>query len=535
MWSQAHQKRGGRDQPKIGRLVLVLVALLAACSRVVDRGAWGTPHEMTIARTSDPSSLNPLFVVTEADQDLTQLYTEPLVGLSSQIKLVPVVASRIPSVQNGDISPDGRTIIYHLRRDERFSDGVRLTSKDVAFTYRAILDPSNPVSQSQPYRIVQRLDTPDAYTVVLRLRRRWSAAVAVLFVGYGILPAHAFATTHVSHAAWNECPFGSGPFRVARWDRGTQLVLTPNPYARRRPRLKRLTIKIVSDQNTELSLLRTHAVDVAYQISTEQAIQARAISGVRLVRTEANGIAFILFNTQRAPTNDLKVRRALIEAIDQRAIARKVFGGFWPLATTELAPKLWAHDPSIPAPAYDPKAAASILRAKGPQLVVSYVTESSAAREVATIVQEELAMVGVRAVLRAYPRAMFFSFPNGIYYGGRFNLALSGWYGGPDPEQSEVFTCDRRAPDGSNVTRWCDPRYDRMFFEQSDALDRRVRTKILYKMQQMIHNAGLFVPLVYGGSISGTNPAVRGWPPNMVYDFSNSEDWDIAPNRTDQR
>jgi peptide/nickel transport system substrate-binding protein len=522
-----------------GVLALVLVVVLTACARVVDRGVWGTPHEMTLARTSDPSSLNPLFESSQADQDLTQLYAEPLVGLSPQNRLVPIVASRVPSVQNGDISPDGQTITYHLRRDERFSDGVRLTSKDVAFTYRAILDRRNPVSEAQPYRIIQRLDIPDAYTVVVHLRRRWAAAVAVLFaetdVIYGILPAHAFATTDVSHAAWNGRPFGSGPFRVARWDRGAQIVLMPNPYARRKPRLTKLVIKIVPDRNTELLLLRTHAVDVVDSIVTQQVNQAQTIPGVHLVRTEKNFIGFLPFNTQRAPTNDAKIRHALVEAIDQRAIAHKVFYDFWPRATTELAPALWAHDPSIPVPVYDPKAAATTLRGKGIRLILSYTTESATAREVATIVQANLAMVGVRAILRAYPPTTYFSVPDGVYYGGRFNLAWAGWYGGTDPEQSEFFTCSQRAPGGPDLTRWCDPWYDRMFLEQSATLDRQVRTATLYKMQRTIRNAGLFVPLVYSGSFSGTNPAVRGWFPNMLYEFSNSEDWDVVPNRTARR
>lgn len=81
-----------------------------------------------------------------------------------------------------------------------------------------------------------------------------------------------------------------------------------------------------------------------------------------------------------------------------------------------------------------------------------------------------------------------------------------------------------------HVTRWCDPRYDRAFLEQFEALDRHARSASFDKMQRMISNAGLLVPLVYSGRFSGTNPAVRNWAPNMLYEFSNSEDWDVVPN-----
>lgn len=515
--------------------ISVLVALLAACSRVGGAGGWGTPHEMTIVRTNDPPSLNPLFEFDQPDIDLTQLYAEPLVGLSPANRLVPVVASRVPSPQNGDISRDGRTITYHLRHDERFADGVPLTSNDVAFTYRAILDPRNPVAEVQPYRVIERLDTPDRYTVVLHLRRPWGAAVSALFAEtdfiYGVLPAHAFKSTDVSRAAWNEHPFGSGPFRVIRWERGDQIVLTPNAYARRKPRLVRLVIKIVPDRNTELLLLRTHAADVMDYLTDQQAIEARALPGLRLVRTDKNYIAFLAFNTQRAPTDDAAIRRALLEAIDQRAIAKKAFYDLWPLANTEVAPVLWGHDPSIPLPPYDPWSAARKLSGRGLEVAVAYLASSEEAREIATIAQADLAASGVHAILRAYPSTTYFSIPNGVYYGGRFNLAVAGFFGGSDPEQSEFWTCDRLAPNGPNAPRWCNPEYDHLLLDQSRLFDRGVRTRIFYELQQTIHGAAILAPLVYEGTFSAINPAVRGWDPNMLFEFSNGEDWDVVPRQ----
>jgi len=150
---------------------------------------------------------------------VTQLYAEPLVGLSSRNQPVPLLAERVPTVENGDVARDGKTVTYRLRRSARFADGVSLTSKDVAFTYRAILDARNPVTESQPYREIERLETPDAYTVVLHFRRPWSGAVGALFAVtdfiYGILPAHAFVSTDLTHSSWNDHPFGSGPFRAS--------------------------------------------------------------------------------------------------------------------------------------------------------------------------------------------------------------------------------------------------------------------------------------------------------------------------------
>ncbi|MGB8908563.1 MAG: peptide ABC transporter substrate-binding protein [Candidatus Cybelea sp.] len=532
-----------------GRLAAfsALVLCIAGCARVGAGHGWGTAHQMTIVRANDPPSLNPLFEFLQTDIDLTQLYAEPLVGLSSQNRLIPVVASRVPSVGNGDISRDLRTVTYHLRRNERFADGVPLTAKDVAFTYRAIINPRNPVAEVQPYRTIERLDTPDPYTVVLHLRRPWAAAVSSLFAVtdfiIGILPAHAFTSTDLTHAAWNEHPFGTGPFRVVQWRRGDEIIFEPNSYARRKPHLRRLVLKIVPDRNTERLLLLTHAADVVDSLTDQQVIQSRSAPGFRLVRTEENVVTYVAFQTFRPPTDDLRVRRALLDAIDTAAIAHKVAYGLWPRASTEIAPVLWAHDASIRLPIYDPRRAATELDAAGwkmqngrrvkagiPfEIQMSYYGWSEESRSAATLIQEYLANIGARVTLRAYPSDLYFSVPNGVYYSGRFNLAWGGYYGGSDPEQSEFFTCDRVAPNGPNVMRWCDRSYDALFNRQSRTADQTRRQAAFNGMQRKVADGILFVPLFYHGGYTGTNPAVRGWDPNMLFEFSNSEDWDVQP------
>ncbi len=502
---------------------------------------------MTIVRANDPSSLNPLFALDQPDIDITQLYAEPLLGLNQRNELVPVLASRVPTVANGDISRGGRMVTYRLRHGVRFADGTPLTSADVAFTYRAILDPRNPVTEAQPYREIARLDTPDPYTVVLHLRRPWAAAVTALFAEsdfiYGILPAHAFTSTNISRAAWNDRPYGTGPFRVMRWNRGEQIVLEPNPYAWRKPLLRELVIKIVPDRNTELMLIRTHAIDVDDYLTNDQVVQSRSTLAATLTRTGKNHIAYALFQMHRFPTDDPKVRRALLQAIDRAQIARTVYRGLWPVATTEIAPVLWAHDPSVRAPPYDPVAAGRELdaagwkragngRAKSGRTLtvdVAYEAPNEEGRRVATVVQENLGRIGVDATIRGYPTSLFYAVPDGVYYGGRFNLAITGFYGGSDPEQSEFWTCDRVAPNGPNAARYCDPGYDRLFVQQSLLMEREARRPVFDAMQRRLADASVFVPLVYRGDYSAANPAVRAWKPNMLFEFSNSEDWDVVP------
>jgi ABC-type transport system substrate-binding protein len=160
---------------------------------------------------------------------------------------------------------------------------------------------------------------------------------------------------------------------------------------------------------------------------------------------------------------------------------------------------------------------------------IAYEAPSIDGRSAATVMQQDLARAGVTATVRGYPTNVFYAVPNGIYYGGRFNLALSGSYGGMDPEQSEFWTCDRVAPNGPNTARFCDPAYDALFSAQSQLMERPARQAVFDKMQRLIARSGIFIPLTYPGDYSALNPAVRGWNPNMLFEFWNSNDWDVVP------
>lgn len=503
---------------------------------------------MRVGIVSDPRSLNPLFVTAQTDVDLAQLTTETLVGLSPDNKLIPLLANPVPSRANGGISADAKTIVYHLRRDARFADGVPVTSSDVAFTYRAILDPRNPVTDSEPYRRIASLSTPDPHAVVVRLKAPWSAAVSELFAVsdfiYGILPAHAFSSTDISRASWNERPFGSGPFRVDRWNHGDGIVFVPNPYAWNRPRLHRLTFRILPDQTTLFVALQTGSVDAA-ALTEDQVAQARRMQGLHTIATPQNHTVYMEFQTQRFPVDDPLVRRAVVEAIDRKRIRTNIFLDLQQLAATEIPTIFPVHDRRVAQPAYDPEQAAADLDRAGWHLengvrtkngralalLFAYVSTSIPARRLATVVQDDLSRVGIVTTVKGYPSTMFFgsAASGGIERGGRFDLAYTDWFGGADPEASEIFGCDNRAPNGANTARWCDPAYDALYARQAQTVDPKRRAELFSAMQRAVARGLSSNFLVYSSLYTAYRDGVTGWAPNMLFQYGNNARWDVSP------
>ncbi|HTX59105.1 MAG TPA: ABC transporter substrate-binding protein, partial [Verrucomicrobiae bacterium] len=226
------------------RFWLLGLLVLAGCAR------QGAPPPapagvVRFALAADPSGLNPLFAHPDAasvEAQVARLCFEPFVDVDERGNPVPALLAQIPSVANGGISPDGRTIRFRLRRGVEWSDGVPVTARDVLFTLHAILDPHNPVRSHAGYDLIDRAAADGPATVVFHLRRAWAPAATTLF-SYGtspqfVLPAHVLSgVAPLDRAAFNAAPnVVDGPYLFSSWKRAERLRYLPNPrYWRGKP------------------------------------------------------------------------------------------------------------------------------------------------------------------------------------------------------------------------------------------------------------------------------------------------------------
>ena len=226
---------------------------------------------------------------------------------------------------------------------------------------------------------------------------------------------------------------------------------------------------------------------------------------------------------------DLSVREAIAYAIDRAAIARTVYRGLSPLATTEIPPVFPQHDSRIAAYPYDPARARALLHGQHIEVHISYNLSEDVVRTVATVVQADLRAVGIDAVQNGATPSLYYAPPDqgGILYDGKFDLDIGGWYGGLDPEASEPWICANRAPTGPNVARFCDPAYDAAFDAQQRTLDSKARTRAFDAMQQIVHDELPVIFLVYRTEYEAINPALHGVAPNMLYNFGQTQEWSL--------
>lgn len=528
-------------------LALFLVLIAEACSR---QGAAGSPAPAGVVRfdlAADPSTLNPLFLHPDAasvEQQVARLAFEPFIDLDARGRPVPALLAEIPTLANGGLSADGRTIRYHLRPGVTWSDGVPVGANDVLFTLHAILDPRNPVRSHEGYDLIDRAVASGARTVVLHLRRAWAPAVLTYF-SYGfspqfVLPEHTLRDqVPLDRAAFDAAPsVGDGPYNFVWWKRGEGLRYVPNPrYWRGAPKVDALDVRVIPDPGSNLVMLQSGALDWNLVAPVQIAV-LQGKPNIGFVKTPTAVVAGLAFNTRHAPLDDVLVRRAIAMSVDRGAISKKVTLGVYPV-TNMLQPQFsWAYDPAVREPGYDPAGADALfahagwrrgadgtLRKNGAAMHLVYVQfpESMTGVRVAATVQAELRDRGVDVSIKSVSNAQLFLPHTGTLATGGFDLAYVPWTMGADPDDSSILRCG--AP--SNYMRWCDSRVDRLEGEALAQTDPSQRKRLYREIATVVAQQ---VPIVYlfnADYVYAYRSRLRGFHPNAFLPTWNAYEWQL--------
>jgi peptide/nickel transport system substrate-binding protein len=540
-----------------GALFCALV--FAACSKIeTGPGAtagldhpWTHRGELRIAIQSEPVTLNPVLSANTTEGLLNRLSFDVLVSVQPDGKtLVPTLAAKVPSPANGGISRDGLTITYALRSGIKWQDGAPFTSKDVKFTWQAIMNDNNNVNARVGYDDVRSVDTPNASTVVFHLKQKFAPFVNTIFAESDdpicIVPEHILGKyKDINRVPFNQMPIGTGPFKVVRWVRGDHIELEANPdYFRGAPKLKTVIVREVPDENTSINALRTHDIDWMFEPSPNLYNILRSLPDTAIHFVDQPQTLRLYMNFQRPALKDIRVRRAIAYAVDKKALVDRLTGGSARIAGADQPPFSWAYQPNVATYGPDPAKAKNllaqagyvpgadgILKKNGQPLTLDLSTNNSNAtrRLVQTQVQAMLRAIGIDAQIKNYPGNLFFATfgQGGILTNGKFDLAVSGWVAGIDPDDHSLYACNQAPPAGVNYDRYCSPAMDAAQAAALGSYDEATRRKAYFSIQELI---GVDLPEIivwYARFPQATNPDFKGFAPNPVNEAWNAYQWEI--------
>ncbi len=478
-------------------LLFALCLQLAACTQAPD-------SVVRFGLASAPANLDPRYATDATSARINRLLYRRLVDFDEHIRPVPALADW------QQLTP----LHYRFRlkpQRARFHDGETLTATDVAATYRSILDPDSTSPHATTLRLITRIEVIDAATVDFHI-----AHADPLFPGYlviGILPAAGIAAGIPFH----QQPLGSGPFRFLDW---------PEPGRLQLQRLgdgQQVEFLHVGDPTVRvLKLLRGEVDLVQNDLPAELLGYLEEQPDIEVTRGPGSNFAYIGFNLANPPTADIRVRRAIAHAIDRNAIVEYLLGGAARPATALLPPDHWAGNPVLQPLKREPELARQLLLQAGYDaahpLVLDYKTSTDPVRvRIATVIQQQLAEVGIDMRLSSYDWGTFF----GDIKAGRFQMYSLAWVGIKTPDIFRyAFHSSSLPPEGANRGHLANPAIDRLIEAAERGATLNAQAEYYRQVQALLLEALPYVPLWYEDHVVAARRTISGYriAPDGNYD-----------------
>jgi peptide/nickel transport system substrate-binding protein len=486
-------------------LVLALV-LLAGCGGTAAR----TPGTVIMALDVPPLNLDPRIGTDATSERLIQLLFCSLVKKSRDSAIEPDLAT------HWEI-PDPLTYIFHLRSGVVFHDGRTLTSKDVLYTFRSLLDGSLQTPKAGTFRLIDSIEGPDAQTVVFKLKQPFAPFLWNLARGgVGIIPEG-------SGPEVKDLPIGTGPFKFIRHIPDEEVVIARNEnYYGQKPHLDTVRFKIIPEAIVRALEIRKGSVDIALNVlPPDMVVALEDHDSLEILQAPGTNYQYITFNLRDPLFADIRVRKALAHAINREEIVKYLFRGQARLASGVIPPGNWAYAGDVRTYDYNPQRARELLSEAGqPNLAFTFRTSTDETTKLlAAVFQQQFREIGVHMDIRSNEAATFAA----DLEKGNFQAFSRRWVGGNnDPDIFNlIFHSSMTPPAGANRSFYKNPEMDQLIDLGRRETDLGKRSNAYREIQRIAAEEVPYISLWYMDNVAVFSKRIKNMElyPAGDYDF----------------
>ena len=505
-------------------LTLVGATLVAGCG-----GATGTDRRTLVDSRDqyDPRSLDPALSTDVPTGRAVGYLFDGLTQFTPDAGVEPALAER------WDVSPDGLTYTFHLRRGVVFHDGTPFTARHVAHSWQRVLDPKVKGGRGWPlYPIlgaeafaegtgtgITGLSVPNDSTVVVRLKEPFAIFPKLL-----AMPVAAIVPERIPEN-FGEHPVGTGPWRFVEWKHDDYLLFARNDgYWGGAPKADSLRARIISEPSTAVAEFESGNVDVllipegevmAWQEDAERRKLIQSAAGLQLT--------YMAINTQRGPLKDKRVRQAINHALDVQPMIDILVSGRGLRAAGVIPPSLEGADTTRRPYAYDTLAARRLLREAGHPNGIDvelWVGSNPLYIRMAQTIQAYLKKVDIRAKIvqresaaaRAASRA------------GSTDLFLKDWYADYPDAENFLYPLLHSANTGAggNVSFFTHAEFDRIVSAARQESDAAKRTTLYRQADSLAYAEAPMLFLYFYSDALAVQPWLEGFKAPAIF---NGQRW----------
>ena len=489
------------------------------------------PTTLTVGLDQEPPTLDPHASPSAVTYQIITDVTENLLYEDLAGKLLPWLATEYKA------SPDGKAFTFTLRKDAKFSDGAPVNAEAVKWNFDRIVNPNFKAGGALVALSGYAGSTViDPYTVRVNFKEPY--APFLTYAAGGTLSLISPKTTPGQGDAVNQKPVGSGRFIVGEYVAKDHVTLVRSGDYNRRPpysnhqgpaSVERIVWKFIPESGTRVTTIESGETQIISFLSTPAAVLTR-LAANKALRVEKNpypGAPRIwLLNVRKPPTNDVRVRQALLYGVNRAAVADSVYRGLGTVACAPLTQHTLATPDLCAKFKYDPKKAAQLLdeagwkmgpnnvRAKGGQplaIEINSINYGSGNLPEIELLQGQLLQLGVDAKIKSQARPP--------WYEDNFHCATNGpvmFLRSVDWDGLFALFGSQNVGGNFNWSCYSNPEADKLIAEGRAVFDPAKRRAIYTRLETILMNDAVSVPLVDELSVWVIRNTVRG----TTYNFS---------------
>jgi peptide/nickel transport system substrate-binding protein len=546
-----HDRKFGLGGMSLTRCLLTAVILAGFVSGSLiftDQSVWAAKKSVIVGMTQEPVNFNPLLYVNSGTEEVPEACMfDALWDINEKGEFVPNLAVKVPTLENGGISQDGKVWKIELKKGIKWHDGAPFTAKDVEFTYQTIINPKLAIRSRSGFDLISEFKIIDDHNVEIHLSKPF-VPFAWAWQKMHIVPAHILSKeADINTAPFNTQPVGTGPYKLVKRVAGSHMVYERNmEYHRGAPAIETVIHKFVPDQTVAYTQFKTGEIDVfgLHGVPPVRFEEARKLPGKEALETPAPWVEFIYFNCGKPQFKEKVVRQALYYAVDKEKWIKDIYYGLPPRTLSYLHPNHWAYSQNIKDPGYNLEKAAAMLDAAGWKkgadgirekngvklaFTMSTTAGSKAREQAQAMIQANWKEIGVAMEIKNMPASVVW----GEYTTkSQFDTLMVGWEPtvGMDPDYT-ARCHSKQIPakygTGSNYVQYENPELDKLLEEGVLISDMEKRKAVYQQIQDILHEDVPFAPIFAYMFMYGKNSALKGYKINpYITDITwNIQEW----------
>jgi peptide/nickel transport system substrate-binding protein len=431
------------------------------------------------------TGLDPQIGANQSTRWVASLVYSYLVSLDKDNQLVPDLAEKWEQ-------PSDTVYVFHLRKGVKFHNGREMTSADVKYSYDRIMDPANKANFASLFGGISAIDLPDDYTVKITLKAP-DASFLIHLSSTGTQAIVPKEVVEANKGSLSQVMVGTGPYKFVSYTPGTSLVLQRNPdyFLAGQPLLDSVVVKPIEDDSARINALKSGDVDMISFVPPSQIKSLGSTNGLVVSEGRVGTFYFLSFQVGRAPFNDVRVRQAIMYAIDRQAMLNTAIFGQADLTPNGPIPSWDRFAPSQQV--YDKpdiaKAKSLLADAGHPngfETTIGVWTPQAYIVNAVQILQQQLAAIGVKVSIQQF--GDYPSYQTTVLNQGKTDMTVTGFSGNIDPDDwlGNAF----RSTGGNNFWHYNDPKVDQLLDQGKKEQDFAARKKIYDQLQYLLATTG---------------------------------------------